>query len=99
VFSVSPAEILTIAVVALVVFGPKRLPELSRKLGGALRELKDTAADLRRGLESEVGGESDLTAIRREMQGLLDIPTATPSPPSVEPSAKPTSPSPPDTAS
>jgi len=99
VFSVSPAEILTIAVVALVVFGPKRLPELSRKLGGALRELKDTAADLRRGLESEVGGESDLTAIRREMQGLLDIPPAKSASPPVEPSAKPASPPPSDTAS
>lgn len=98
-FSVSPAEILTIAVVALVVFGPKRLPELSRKLGGALRELKDTAADLRRGLESEVGGESDLTAIRREMQGLLDIPPAKSASPPVEPSAKPASPPPSDTAS
>ena len=98
-FSVSPAEILTIAVVALVVFGPKRLPELSRKLGGALRELKDTAADLRRGLESEVGGESDLTAIRRAMQGLLDIPPAKSASPPVEPSAKPASPPPSDTAS
>ncbi|MBI5156416.1 MAG: twin-arginine translocase TatA/TatE family subunit [Acidimicrobiia bacterium] len=95
-FSVSPAEILTIAVVALVVFGPKRLPELSRKLGGALRELKDTAADLRRGLESEIGGDTDLTVIRREMQGLLDIPPArnTPLPP--RPPADPAAPS--DTA-
>jgi Tat protein translocase TatB subunit len=99
VFSVSPAEILTIAVVALVVFGPKRLPELSRKLGGALRELKDTAADLRRGLESEMGGESDLTVIRREMQGLLDLPPARPGPPPVESSAEPAIPPPPDTAS
>lgn len=98
-FSVSPAEILTIAVVALVVFGPKRLPELSRKLGGALRELKDTAADLRRGLESEVGGESDLTAIRREMQGLLDIPPAKSASPPVGPSADPANPPPSNAAS
>jgi len=90
VFSVSPAEILTIAVVALVVFGPKRLPEMSRKLGGALRELKDTAADLRRGLESEIGGEDDLTVIRREMQGLLDIPPARPAPPTQPPATPPT---------
>lgn len=89
-FSVSPAEILTIAVVALVVFGPKRLPEMSRKLGGALRELKDTAADLRRGLESEIGGEDDLTVIRREMQGLLDIPPARPAPPTQPPATPPT---------
>lgn len=71
-FSVSPAEILTIAVVALVVFGPRRLPELSRKAGKALRELKDTAEELRRGLEREIGTDSDLGAVRREMQSTLD---------------------------
>lgn len=73
-FSVSPAEILTIAVVALVVFGPKRLPEISRKAGKVLRELKNAAEDLRRGIESEVGGDADLGEIRREMRGLLDLP-------------------------
>ncbi len=71
-FSVSPAEILTIAVVALVVFGPRRLPELSRKAGKALRELKDTAEELRRGLEREIETDSDLGAVRREMQSTLD---------------------------
>ena len=70
-FSVSPAEILTIVVVALVVFGPRRLPELSRKAGKALRELKDTAQDLRRGLEQEIGSESDLGQVRREMRSIL----------------------------
>ena len=82
-FSVSPAEILTIAVVALVVFGPKRLPEISRKAGKALRELKDAAEDLRRGIEAEAGGDTDLGEIRREMQGLLDVP---PSPKEAKPS-------------
>jgi len=98
-FDIGFSELVLIALLALIVLGPKRLPELSRKLGGALRELKDTAADLRRGLESEVGGESDLTAIRREMQGLLDIPPAKSASPPVEPSAKPASPPPSDTAS
>lgn len=79
-FSVSPAEILTIAVVALVVFGPKRLPEISRRAGKTLRDLKATAEDLRRGIEAEVGGGEDLGSVRREMQGLLDIPPAAPKP-------------------
>lgn len=95
-FSVSPAEILTIAVVALVVFGPKRLPEMSRKIGGALRELKDTAADLRRGLESELSIETDLTQIRRDMQGLLDIPPTRPASRPAEPPGDPAPPQPPD---
>ena len=38
--SLGPAEILVVLVIALVVFGPKRLPEVGRQVGGALRELR-----------------------------------------------------------
>jgi Tat protein translocase TatB subunit len=53
VFSVSPTEILTIAVVALLVFGPKRLPEIARKAGKLLSEIRGAATDLKAGLEAE----------------------------------------------
>lgn len=36
----SPVQIMVVLVIALVVFGPKRLPEIGKQLGGALRELK-----------------------------------------------------------
>ncbi|MCD1259546.1 twin-arginine translocase TatA/TatE family subunit [Paenibacillus athensensis] len=39
-------EMLLIAVVALVLFGPKRLPEIGRKLGTALHQLKQGARQL-----------------------------------------------------
>lgn len=38
--NLGPAEILVILVVALVVFGPKRLPEVGRQVGKAVRELR-----------------------------------------------------------
>jgi sec-independent protein translocase protein TatA len=40
-------EIVVILVVVLFVFGPKRLPDLGRSLGGGLREFKEsvTGAD------------------------------------------------------
>jgi len=38
--SLGPAEILVILVVALIVFGPKRLPEVGRQVGSAMRELR-----------------------------------------------------------
>ena len=38
--SLGPAEILAVLVLALIVFGPKRLPEVGRQVGGALRELR-----------------------------------------------------------
>jgi len=78
VFSVSPAEIITIIAVALVVFGPTRLPEISRKAGSVLREIRDTAADLRRGIEQEYEDTIEtLGAVRRELGSTLDEPGST----------------------
>ncbi|MGH8927206.1 MAG: Sec-independent protein translocase subunit TatA/TatB [Acidimicrobiia bacterium] len=51
---VQGGEWLVILLVALVVFGPDRLPELSRKLGGWARELRTAAREMREGLEAEV---------------------------------------------
>lgn len=53
--SFSGAEILTIAVIALVVFGPHRLPEIARTIGGYLRELRAAVTELRQGIEQEIG--------------------------------------------
>jgi sec-independent protein translocase protein TatA len=35
-------ELLIILVILLIVFGPKRLPQLGRQLGGGMREFKDS---------------------------------------------------------
>ena len=35
-----PLEILVVAIVALIVFGPKRLPEVGRQVGHGIRELR-----------------------------------------------------------
>ena len=51
-FSVSPAEIATIVLVALIVFGPKRLPEIARKAGKIASQLRATADEFK----SELGG-------------------------------------------
>jgi sec-independent protein translocase protein TatA len=37
-----PLELIIILVVVLVVFGPKRLPDLGRSLGRGMREFKDS---------------------------------------------------------
>lgn len=39
-FELSAIQIVIVLVIALMVFGPKRLPELSRQIGRGLRELK-----------------------------------------------------------
>ncbi len=62
-------EIIIIAVLALVVLGPKRLPELARKIGGWTAELRAAAREISRGLESEV---ADLKAVGEELKAPLD---------------------------
>jgi TatA/E family protein of Tat protein translocase len=55
--SLGPAEILVVLVIALVVFGPKRLPEVGRQVGGALRELRKVQDSV----QSELRGVLDDT--------------------------------------
>lgn len=46
-FGIGFTEILVILVVALLVFGPQRLPELARSLGKSLAEFRRASTDLR----------------------------------------------------
>ena len=47
-------ELLAILAIALIIFGPRKLPELSRTLGRAIGEFRKGSLDLRRSLEEEV---------------------------------------------
>jgi sec-independent protein translocase protein TatA len=42
--SIGPAEIILLLVVALLLFGAKRLPEIGRSLGSGMREFKDSVS-------------------------------------------------------
>ena len=54
---IGPLEILVVAAVALIVFGPNRLPEMARSFGKTLAELKRQAneikSDITAGLDAE----------------------------------------------
>ena len=52
--SIGMAELLIIFVIALIVFGPRKLPELGRSLGKSLGEFKRASNDLRNTLEEEI---------------------------------------------
>jgi sec-independent protein translocase protein TatA len=49
----NPLHLLFIAVVALIVLGPRRLPELARALGKGVREFREALGDGASGRESE----------------------------------------------
>lgn len=52
-------EILFILVIALLVFGPRRLPEVGKTLGKAMREFRRATSDLKRSVEVEMSRESE----------------------------------------
>ena len=41
-FGVGPLEIIIVLIIVLIIFGPKRLPDLGRSLGRGMREFKDS---------------------------------------------------------
>jgi sec-independent protein translocase protein TatA len=43
-FNVGPLELVVVLIIALVVFGPKRLPELGSSLGKGIREFRSTVS-------------------------------------------------------
>jgi sec-independent protein translocase protein TatA len=47
VFNIGPAEIIVILLIALIVFGPKRLPEIGKTVGKGLREFRKATQDIK----------------------------------------------------
>jgi sec-independent protein translocase protein TatA len=45
-FNLGPGELLLILAIALVVLGPKKLPEVGRSLGKGMREFKDSLSNM-----------------------------------------------------
>ncbi len=69
-FGIGTPELLVILVLALVVVGPQRLPELGRTIGRALREFRKVQDEVRGMVQTGIGG--DLDEIRTEIRGTAD---------------------------
>ena len=78
--SLGMPELILILVVALIVFGPKKLPEVGRSLGKAMREFKRTTEEIKGKFEEQINAEefrdikNDLADIKREVSGALELP-------------------------
>ena len=74
-FGIGMPEMLLILAVALIVFGPKRLPELAKSLGRALGEFKRATSDLKESIETESGLDEVRTSIN-DVKKDIQSPTA-----------------------
>jgi sec-independent protein translocase protein TatB len=52
-FNIGPGELIVILILALVLLGPKRLPEVARTVGKGMRELRRATEDIKETVETE----------------------------------------------
>lgn len=85
--SIGMPELIIILVIALIIFGPRKLPELGRSLGRSIGEFKKASNELRSTLEEEIRLEEQRdqrASIRAEQDSAVAAaatpPSATPPP-------------------
>ncbi len=79
--SIGMPELIIIFVIALIIFGPRKLPELGRSLGKSLAEFKRASNELKSTLEEEIRLEeqrANLEATRAAAQPTPVSTTAVP---------------------
>jgi sec-independent protein translocase protein TatA len=77
-------ELIIILVLALIIFGPRKLPELGRSLGKSIGEFRRASNELRSTLEEEIRVEEQKTAAPKPAAPADPYYTAPPPPP-IEP--------------
>jgi sec-independent protein translocase protein TatA len=81
--SIGMPELIIILVIALIIFGPRKLPELGRSLGRSIGEFKKASNELRSTLEEEIRLEEQRdqrAATRAEQDSAIAAASTPPSP-------------------
>jgi len=87
-------ELFLILVIALIVFGPKKLPEIGKNMGRMIGEFRKASQDFQRTIEDEVAAVNRAveTPPAQAQPAPKPLPTAAEAPPAVAPPVAPTVP-------
>jgi sec-independent protein translocase protein TatA len=84
--SIGMPELIIIFVIALIIFGPRKLPELGKSLGKSIAEFKKASNELRNTLEEEIRIEEQKESTAKQAAAAqaaaaaTSTPTPTPAP-------------------
>ncbi|MGB9836744.1 MAG: TatA/E family twin arginine-targeting protein translocase [Candidatus Saccharicenans sp.] len=69
--SIGLPELIVIFIIALLVFGPKKLPEVGKSVGKAIREFKKASDELRSKVEEEINAadlKNEIVEVQKEVK-------------------------------
>ena len=78
--NVGPLEIAVVLIIVLIIFGPKRLPELGQSMGRGIREFKNSLSGDK--------DEDEVDEKRRELEASQQVQVSQPQPPPAEASTE-----------
>jgi sec-independent protein translocase protein TatA len=67
-FGLGIPELIVIFVIALVVFGPKKLPELGKSIGRAMAEFKKASEDFQESVRTEMREVERETSVKEDLK-------------------------------
>lgn len=70
--SIGFPELIVILTIALLIFGPKKLPEVGKSVGKALREFRKTSDEIKEKIEEEIHAE-EFRDIKKDVQEMTDF--------------------------
>jgi TatA/E family protein of Tat protein translocase len=88
--SIGVPELIIILTIALIIFGPRKLPELGRSLGKSLSEFKRASNELRSTLDDEIRADEQRELEARRQAAAAPVTPAAPATPVAPPTPDPT---------
>jgi len=67
--SIGTPEIMMILLIALIVFGPRKLPQLGKTLGKGLSEFRKASHDMKSSIEKEI----EMEDLKKEVEGVKEL--------------------------